>query len=151
MGKIGFNIETLKMILPYVAIFVIAIVISGMLRSNIGFLKNSEIKEKEQRIEELQNEKKALEILAKNHQRNSEQYQKRYFQIKELNVGLEKDLDVRNEYITIMKVKLDSLHISVVLSDSILEKIDNEEYEILNNSSNGSINEHKKFFTKQLR
>lgn len=139
--------ETIKKYLPYLLAAVIAFVIYSVVYPNIDFLKNSEIKEKENQIELLEKEKTELLKSATQHKLNSEEYRKESEKYKNKSDSLVSKLEFRDRYILVMRNTLDSLDIDINIRDSALIKIDKEEYEILTNSTNSTINEHKQFFT----
>ena len=140
-------IDLIKKYLPYILVAVVALVVSGIISPNIDFLKNSEIKDKEKQIEQLEKEREEYLQSANEHKSNSEKYQKEFENLQADNQKKDQELKIRDQYILIMKNTLDSLDIKIDISDSTLAKIDKEEYEILNDNSNSSINEHKQFFT----
>lgn len=144
-------LETFKKISPYILVAIITLVVASMIVPKLDFLKNSEVKKKEAEIKLLEKENEELLKSANSHKSNSEEYQKESEFFKGKNIILLKDLEIRDKYILVMRKTLDSLDIDINLSDSTLAKIDKEEYEILNNSNNSSINEHKQFFTKLFR
>ena len=141
----------IKKYLPFLLIIVITIVVTGIISPKLDFLKNSEIKNLEKDKKELTKERDLYLEDANRYKKSSEQYQEEFNRLDSLNQLNEKELEIRNRYIILMRTKLDSLNIKIDVSDSVLAKLDKEEYEILNNTDDGSINEHKQFFTNRLQ
>lgn len=144
------EITLVKKYLPYLLIIVITLVVSGIFVKKSDFLKNKEIKTLEQSNKKLEEENVRLQKEAEESLQKYQDREKDFNRIKNQNDTLTREIQIRNKYVILMKGKLDSLNIDIKLSDSILIKIDKEEYEILNNSSSSSINEHDEFFTKFL-